>query len=172
MTDRPLQPEEGGDPPCWRHLLEEPPVPMTDATLSRLVRELADAVVVCDPAGTIAFWNTAATRIFGWAEDEAVGQSLDIIVPERLRARHWDGYRRVMATGETKYGDHLLEVPALHRDGHTISIAFTVTLLQDGIDAGVRAIAAIIRDDTERWRQLRELQQTVTELENERTART
>jgi PAS domain S-box-containing protein len=166
MTDRPLQPEESGDPPCWQHVLEERPMPMTDETLSRLVRQLADAVVVCDPAGTIVFWNTAATRIFGWAEDEAVGQSLDIIVPERLRARHWDGYHRVMATGETKYGDRLLEVPALHRGGHTISIAFTVTLLHNGIDdSAVTAIAAVIRDDTERWRQHHELQQKVAELE-------
>ncbi|MGZ4716619.1 MAG: PAS domain S-box protein [Acidimicrobiales bacterium] len=113
-----------------------------DAALARLVRDLADAVVICDPDGTIRFWNTAA--------DEATGASLDLIIPERLRDRHWAGYQRVMATGRTDYGGRLLEVPALHRDGHTISIAFTVSLLRRSPENAVTAIAAVIRDDTER----------------------
>ncbi|MGZ4708113.1 MAG: PAS domain S-box protein [Acidimicrobiales bacterium] len=121
-----------------------------DAALARLVRDLADAVVICDPDGTIRFWNTAATHVFGWTADEATGASLDLIIPERLRDRHWAGYQRVMATGRTDYGGRLLEVPALHRDGHTISIAFTVSLLRRSPENAVTAIAAVIRDDTER----------------------
>ena len=79
-----------------------------------------------------------------------LGRSLDLIIPERLRARHWDGYRRVMQTGRTEYGTRLLEVPAVHRDGRTISIAFTVTLLKRPGEQRPYDIVAVIRDDTAR----------------------
>jgi PAS domain S-box-containing protein len=100
-------------------------------------------------------WNHAATRVFGFTRADVIGATLDLIVPERLRARHWTGYQRTMATGHTTDGDRLLEVPALHRDGRVLSIAFTVTLLHE---PGLRlpmAIAAVIRDDTERWHETR-----------------
>jgi PAS domain S-box-containing protein len=135
-------------------------------TLSGLLEHLADALVVADADGTVVFWNQAAERLFGWPEGEAVGRSLDLIIPERLRTRHWDGYRRVMETGHTDYGTRLLEVPALHRDGHTISIAFTVTLL---VPAGERrpvAIAAVLRDDTARRTEVRDLRARVAALES------
>lgn len=132
-----------------------PALHVDDALLAALVRGLADAVIVADPKGTIAFWNDAATRLFGWSSEEACGAPLEIIIPERLRARHDEGYRRVMSTGQTKYGTQLLEVPALHRDGHTISIAFTVTLLEHPSDVRPRGIAAVIRDDTERHEERR-----------------
>ena len=105
--------EEGGEAPCFEHLLERPVGSLGDGALAQLVRRLADTVVVADQTGTIVFWNEAATRLFGWSEAETIGQSLDLMIPERLRARHWDGYRRVMETGRTQYGDRLLEVPAL-----------------------------------------------------------
>jgi PAS domain S-box-containing protein len=151
-------PDEGGEAPCFEHLLEQSPGSLDDAALGQLVRSLADAVVVADPTGTIVFWNAAATRIFGWPEAEALGRSLDLMIPERLRTRHWDGYRRVMETGHTQYGSRLLEVPALHRDGHTFSIAFTVTLLTRAGQQRPDGIAALIRDDTERRNELRRLQ--------------
>lgn len=138
---------------------------MDDEVLAGLVRELADAVVVADPTGTIVFWNDAATRVFGWSAAEASGQSLDLIIPERLRTRHWDGYRRVMESGQTQYGDRLLEVPALHRDGHTFSIAFTVTLLTAPGQQQPRGIAALIRDDTARRRELHSLRDRLATLE-------
>ena len=68
---------------------------LQDAQLGRLVRHLADAVVIADAMGTIVFWNTAAQAMFGWSAGEAVGRSLDLIIPERLRKRHWDGYVQV-----------------------------------------------------------------------------
>jgi PAS domain S-box-containing protein len=129
------------------------------------MRNLADAVVVADPAGTIVFWNRAASNLFGWSEDDAVGQSLDLIIPERLRTRHWDGYRRVMETGHTDYGTRLLEVPAVHRDGHTLSIAFTVTLLTHKGEQRPDAIAAVLRDDTARRQELLLLRDRVASLE-------
>ena len=130
--------------------------PLGDVHLAGLIRELADAVVVADTAGTICFWNGAAERVFGWTAEEAVGASLDLIIPERQRTRHWDGYRSVMSTGTTKYGSDLLRVPSLHADGRRRSIAFTVTLLKDA-EGAVTGIAAVVRDETERWNQEQEL---------------
>jgi PAS domain S-box-containing protein len=156
--------QRGGDPPCWVHLFADEDEPVRDDVLARLVRNLADAVILCDPDGTIAFWNTAATRVFGWPADQVVGASLDVIIPERLRDRHWSGYRNVMATGQTSYDDRLLEVPALHRDGHTLSIAFTVSLVRASDDGPVLAIAALIRDDTERWQERRRLVEELDKL--------
>ncbi|HLS84834.1 MAG TPA: PAS domain S-box protein [Burkholderiales bacterium] len=116
-----------------------------------LIESAGDAIIVADTRGRIIFWNGAAERLFGHARDEALGQSLDLIIPERQRARHWAGYEKTMASGETKYGTQLLRVPAMHKDGRRISIAFTVTLLFDA-NRKVQAIAAIVRDDTERRR--------------------
>jgi PAS domain S-box-containing protein len=126
------------------------------------VQTAADAVIAARADGRIVFWNAAAQRIFGFSAQEALGQSLDLIIPERFRARHWDGYRQVMATGETKYGADVLRVPALHKDGRALSIAFTVSLL-DG--QGGRVIAAIVRDETARWNEERELRRRIAELE-------
>jgi PAS domain S-box-containing protein len=135
--------------------------------LAALVETLADAVVIADADGVIVFWNDAASRVFGWSSAEAVGRTLDVIIPERLRARHWAGYRNTMATGHTDYGDRLLEVPALHRDGTTMSIAFTVTLLRDHGHARPSGIAAVIRDDTARWHERRRLAAEVAALRDE-----
>ena len=122
----------------------------------------ADAIIAARVDGAIVFWNPAAERIFGFSAAEALGQSLDLIIPERFRARHWDGYRQVMATGKTKYGTDVLRVPAAHKDGRALSIAFTVSLL-DGPDG--RVIAAIARDETARWNEERELRRRIAELE-------
>jgi PAS domain S-box-containing protein len=127
-----------------------------DAVLAEVVRRLADAVLIADADGQIVFWNAAAERLFGWSEAEAVGQRLDLIVPERLRDRHWEGWHRVMTTGETKYGDSLLEVPALRRDGAPLSIAFTVSLLAEPGTDKVTSVVAVLRDDTVRWQERRE----------------
>lgn len=162
-------PEEGGEAPCFAHLLDEPPQ-HTDEALAELLRRLADAVVIADAEGTITFWNDAATRLFGWPAHEALGRNLDLIIPERLRARHWAGYRQTMATGHTSYGDRLLEVPALHRDGRTLSIAFTVSLMH-GPDGTPTAIAAVLRDDTERWHERRRLRAELTALRDGDAAR-
>ncbi|KQO61612.1 MULTISPECIES: PAS sensor domain-containing protein [unclassified Methylobacterium] len=130
-----------------------------------LVAAAGDAVVVSDTSGAITVWNPAATRIFGYAAEEAVGQSLDLITPERQRRRHWEGYAKTMKTGVTKYGADVLRVPAIHKDGHTLSIAFTVGLIH-GLDNAVTGIAAIIRDETQRWNDERELRRRLAALES------
>ena len=138
--------------------------PLDDATLAALVDGLADAVIVADPHGTIVYWNRAAEGVFGWNSEQAVGKTLDLIVPERQRDTHWDGYRRVMEQGESRYADDVLRVPSLHADGQRRSIAFTVTLLRSP-DGAVSGIAAVVRDETERWKDEQELRRRVRDAE-------
>ena len=103
--------------------------------------------------------------MFGHAESEALGQSLDLITPERLRARHWQGYHHSMATGTTKYGaGEMLRVPAVHKDGRQMSIAFTVAMLF-GPDRKVSAVVAVIRDETERFNDDRALRKRLADAE-------
>jgi len=122
-----------------------------------LVRDAADAIIYADADGVVRFWNDAATRIFGFTVDEAIGQSLDIIIPENLRQRHWDGYRATMRTGRTRYGaGDLLAVPALRKDGVRISVEFTILPFRDG-DGRMIGIGAILRDVTRRFDEMKAL---------------
>ena len=140
-------------------------------SLEELIVDRTDhAVVAADPEGTIIFWNPAAEAMFGHARADAVGHTLDLIIPERLRDRHWAGYRRVMATGETEYAGRTLAVPALRADGERISVEFTVALLT-GTDGRVAAIAAVVRDVTAQWEERRALQRRLAELERAAGAR-
>ena|SRR2546429_1584758 len=142
----------------------------TPIDLAALVRAAGDGIIAANPEGAIVLWNPAAERIFGYAESEALGQSLDLIIPERLRNRHWEGYGQVMRSGETRYGAEVLRVPALHKDGRALSIAFTVALLHDS-DRHVSTIVALIRDETQRWNEERALRKRITELEAKSGAR-
>ena len=130
----------------------------------QFVRAAGDAIIAAGADGSIVLWNPAAERVFGYTESEVLGRSLDLIIPERYRQRHWDGYREVMRTGHTRYGTEVLRVPAIHKDGSTLSIAFTVALLPT-LDTRARLIAAIIRDETSRWKEERALRQRLAELE-------
>lgn len=136
----------------------------TEIDLEALISAVGDAVMVCDAQGTILLWNPACERMFGHTEAEVMGKSMDLIIPERLRKRHWEGYEQTMATGITKYGHDVLRVPALHKDGSSLSIAFTVALLH-GPDGKVSAIASVIRDETSRFNDERALRKRLSELE-------
>src|ERR671910_1431421 len=117
----------------------------------------ADAVVATDHAGIIRIWNPGAERIFGHRTDEALGQSLDLIIPERLRARHWEGFRHVMATGESHYGEgDLLSVPGIRKDGQRVSIEFTIVPLKNA-DGRLTGMAAVMRDVTKRFEETKAL---------------
>jgi PAS domain S-box-containing protein len=135
----------------------------------QLVEQIGDAIVASDASGAITLWNPAASRMFGHTEAEALGQSLDLIIPQRQQQRHWDGYRKTMETGITKYGNDVLRVPAVHKDGHTLSIAFTVAMLY-APDKKVAAIVAVIRDETTRFAEERNLRKRLTELESQHPA--
>jgi PAS domain S-box-containing protein len=122
-----------------------------------IVSASADAVVAADRSGIIRLWNPGAERIFGHRAGEAVGQSLDLIIPERLRAAHWEGWRRVVETGRSRYGDgDLLSVPAVRKDGERISVEFTIVPLKDEIGRMV-GMAALMRDVTKRFEEMKAL---------------
>ncbi|HJY80069.1 MAG TPA: PAS domain S-box protein [Candidatus Binatia bacterium] len=125
-----------------------------------------EAIIFADHDGIIRLWNGGAEAMFGYQAEEAIGQTLDLIIPPRLRGRHWEGYRRVMATGVTRYGRELLAVPALRKDGTRISLEFTIVLLRNGTGELI-GTAALIRDVTARWQQETALKERVAALQAE-----
>lgn len=129
-----------------------------------LVNSIGDGVITANAEGIMIFWNKAAETIFGFTPEEALGQSLDLIIPDRLRQRHNEGYHHSMETGTTRYGNKLLTVPALHKSGQPLSIAFTVAMLFDDAHQ-VSSITAVVRDDTERFQLERSLKRRIFELE-------
>jgi PAS domain S-box-containing protein len=137
-----------------------------DEALAGLVANADDAVIVADASGVVRYWNRAAEAMFGHSREDAVGANLDLIVPEKLRERHWEGFHRVMSTGETSYAGRMLAVPAMRADGERISVEFTVTLLHD--PAGrLWGIGAILREVTARWEEQRALNRRLHELERQ-----
>lgn len=130
---------------------------MPDDFATRLLAGLPDAVVYADADGTIRVWNDGARRIFGFSAEEAVGQSLDLIIPQSLRERHWTGFSQTMRTGQSRYGGgDLLSVPALRKDGTRISVEFTIVPFRDEFGQ-MEGIAAVMRDVTARFEELRAL---------------
>ena len=130
----------------------------------QIIDQAPDAVLFSDRAGIIRLWNRGCELIFGFSAAEALGQSLDLIIPERLRGRHWEVYRRVMESGETHYGTDLLSVPAQHRDGHQLSCAFSIVMLMDEHGKPI-GVASIMRDVTAAFDKEKALKKRIAELE-------
>jgi PAS domain S-box-containing protein len=130
-----------------------------------IVEATPDAVLAVDTEGRILLWNAGAERIFGYTQQDALGATLDLIVPEKQREAHWTGFNAALAAGTTRYGSDLLAVPAMRKDGTRVSIEMTVALLrnEDGSPAGV---AAVVRDVTERRNADRELRAKLAELQS------
>ena len=140
-------------------------LPDLDRFAATLLETMPDAVVYSDANGTIQFWNQGATRIFGFSANEAHGASLDIIIPPSFRERHWQGYQVTIRTGQTRYGEgQLLSVPAIRKDGARISVEFTIVPFMDG-EGNMTGIAAVMRDATARFEEMRALRQRVAALE-------
>ena len=135
-----------------------------DTLCRRIVETVGDAVIFADRDGIIRLWNRAAEGIFGYTEEEVIGQSLDLIIPERQRELHWKGYGKAMLNGATKYGTETLSVPAVTKGGERISIEFTINLLRDG-DGKVLGPVAVVRDVTARWTREKDLRQRLAFLE-------
>ena len=142
---------------------------MDETLLANAILAGPDAIIAADRDGVIRFWNAGAERIFGFTEAHAVGQSLDMIIPERFRARHWAGWQRVMASGHSRYsaGD-VLAVPAVRQDGATVSVEFTIHLMRDA-NAELVGIAALMRDVTARYQEIRELRRQLQEQQSKAT---
>lgn len=136
--------------------------------INQLVQQTADesqdAILIADREGIIRYWNKGAERILGYRAAEAIGQSLDLFIPEKLRGRHWDGYYRVMASGETKYKTGLLSSPGIRKDGTQVSLEFSMVLLKDE-NGTMLGCASIMRDVTERWLKEKELKQRLAACE-------
>lgn len=129
-----------------------------------ILEQAPDAILYADREGIVRYWNSGAERIFGFSRDEALGQSLDLIIPERHRARHWEGYHKTMASGETRYGLDLLSVPALHKNSQQFSSEFSIVMLKDE-DGVVLGVAAIMRDITARHNKEKALREKLAALE-------
>jgi PAS domain S-box-containing protein len=139
-------------------------VELPQGFVERLVADCPDAIIYADRDGRVRFWNGSATRIFGFAEAEALGQTLDLILPEGLRARHWEGYHRVTGGGASRYGEgEVLAVPAMRKDGTRISVEFTILPVSDATGA-VLGIVAFLRDVTARFEELRALRRELAAL--------
>ena len=138
-------------------------IDIVDRFCLTLVREAPDAIIFADAEGIIRFWNRGAERIFGFAEAEALGQSLDIIIPDNLRVRHWAGFSATTRSGSTRYGSgEILAVPALRKDGRRISVEFTILPFRDN-HARIIGIAAMLRDVTARFQEIRTLRRQVAQ---------
>lgn len=138
--------------------------PEVDRFYRTLVRNAPDAIVYADAQGMIAFWNKGAERIFGFSEAEAIGKSLDIIIPENLRQRHWEGFAETVRTGKTRYGaGDVLAVPALRKDGSRISVEFTMLPFSDRAGR-ILGMAAILREVTKRFEELKALRKELAAL--------
>jgi len=139
------------------------------ALCEQILSQAPDAIMYADQEGIIQLWNQGAERIFGFTTKEALGKSLDLIIPEKLRERHWEGYHKTMETGITRYGTDLLAVPALHQDGSRISTEFSIVMLLDD-DGKPLGVAAIMRDVSERHQKEKLLRDRLSELESLRNA--
>lgn len=135
-----------------------------DELLTQLVSSASDAILISDREGIIRFWNSGAERLFGHSAADAVGQSLDLIIPDNLRDRHWEGYRRVMDSGETKYKTGLLSTPGIRKDGSRVSLEFSMILLHDA-NGELQGCASIMRDVTERWQREKTLKERLAACE-------
>lgn len=135
-----------------------------DHLLKQLLDNAPDAILVSDREGIIRYWNSGAEQMFGHTAAEAEGQSLDLIIPENLRGRHWDGYWRVMASGETKYKTGLLSSPGVRKDGSRVSLEFSMVLLRSE-DGEMCGCASIMRDVTERWKREKDLKERLAACE-------
>ncbi|MFL5299953.1 MAG: PAS domain-containing protein [Anaeromyxobacteraceae bacterium] len=139
--------------------------PTSDWLARRLVEGAAEAILFADVDGLVRAWNPGAEAMFGWPAAEILGKTMDVIIPERLRGRHWHGWRKVIETGVTRYsGGDLLAVPAVRKDGTGLSIEFSIQLVRD--DGGaVLGFGAVVRDVTERWHKEKALRLRLKELE-------
>jgi PAS domain S-box-containing protein len=140
-------------------------IPLPADLPRRILDGSPDAILIADRAGTVRYWNAAATRVFGFSALEAIGVSMDFIIPARLRDRHWAGWETAMESGVTRYGaGRLLAVPALRKDGRQVSIEFSIQVLK-GAGGQIEWVVAVLRDVTERYDREKALRARLKDLE-------
>ena len=150
--------------PAAGHSANEAKADLAQLLGEAILSTRSDAIVAADREGIIRIWNPGAERVFGHTRDEALGRTLDLIIPERLRARHWEGFARVVETGQSRYReDELLAVPAMRKNGTAISVQFTIAPIRKS--GQMIGMAAIIRDVTKQFQETRELRRRLAELQ-------
>ena len=142
--------------------MSDEPALSRDDIAGGLLDSTANAIIASDREGIILLWNKGAERVFGFGEEEALGQTLDIIIPEPLRKRHWAGYHETVRTGVSRYGaGDVLAVPGLHKDGHRLSLEFTIALLE-GAGGQVRGMVSVMTDVTKRFEEIKALRKQIS----------
>lgn len=142
-----------------------------ESSLSQaIVDQAPDAIIFADRDGTIRVWNRGAEAVFGFAAAEVLGESLDVIIPERLRAAHWEGFRRAIDAGQTKYGNRVMTTRSVHKNGSKLYVDLSFGLVKDraGVVTGALAVG---RDCTARYLSERALRARVAELEENEKSR-
>jgi PAS domain S-box-containing protein len=132
--------------------------------LESIFNGVGDGVLFCDTQGIIRFWNRGCEKIFGYSAKEALGQSLDIIIPEKYQKRHWDGFFNAVKSKTSKYSDDLLSVPAIGKNNKSISIDFSIAIVEQ--DSQLLGFGAIIRDVTQSFLDKKQLKKEIEELKN------
>ena len=125
--------------------MNDPSAPSTSIPTAAILAQLPDAVIYSDPAGKVVIWNAAATRLFGFTAEEVLGQSLDVIIPERFRRAHWDGFNHAVRTGKVRHAGEVRLTRSLHKDGRKLYITTVFGLIHapDGSVEGVVATARL-----------------------------
>jgi len=125
------------------------------ALASLVLAQAVDAVIYADTDGTIRLWNAAAEKLFGFPSHDAIGASLDIIIPERLRDAHWRGYRAAVQSGATRLAGRATLTKGLHRSGRSLYVEMSFSVVKDAAGHVIGSVA-IARDVTERQLKARE----------------
>jgi len=123
---------------------------MTGTLHEAIVAQVPEAIIAADRDGMITVWNAGAEALFGFARDEALGASLDLIIPERLRAAHWAGMRRAITARRTQGGPQVRTTRGVHKSGRPLYVDLSFALLTDAAGEVVGAVA-VGRDATARW---------------------
>jgi len=138
-----------------------------DRHLLQLIENSQEAILIADRHGKIRYWNLGAEKMFGYSSSEVIGLSLDLIIPENLRARHWEGFFQVMKTGQTKYSADLLRTPGIDKNGRRLSLEFSVVLLKNVENSAIDGCATIMRDVSSRWQKEQELKKRLVDCERQ-----
>lgn len=133
------------------------------ATASAILRSMPEALIFCDLEGIIRVWNGGAEKVFGWSATEAVGQSLDLIIPERMRRAHWDGFNQAIERGGVKPGRTSMITRSLHKSLESIYVDMSFEMVKDEQGRMLGSLA-VARDATARFTEEKALRKQLAEL--------
>lgn len=136
---------------------------MGHALFEAIVERIPDAVIFADRDGVVRVWNPGAEAVFGFAASDVLGRSLDVIIPERLRPGHWEGFRRAIDDGKTRYGNQVRTTRSIHKDGRKLYVDLSFGLVVDANGAVVGAVA-VGRDCSDRYESERALREQIAAL--------